>query len=144
MTGVSFSSPISSGLGLRAALSSSTSSSVGVAAAMASAATTSTLLPPPTPDSAGSLRALEGLLTEFFAPRTTNERKREIEALLNDFGGQKDSWKQGFYFLTNTDNEYVMMYSMSVIENVINKRWQGKGFIRCVIDCLRARETVRV
>ena len=83
-------------------------------------------VPPPTPDSAASLQALDGLLTEFFAPSTRNERKREIEALLNDFGAQKDSWKLGFYFLANTTNEYVMMYSMTVIENVINKRWQGK------------------
>ena len=101
--------------------SSSSSSSI---AAMASSSSSS--VAPPTPDAAASLQALDGLLTEFFSPTTSNQRKREIEALLNDFGSQKDSWKLGFYFLANTPNEYVMMYSMTVIEEVINKRWQGK------------------
>ena len=91
-------------------------------------ASSSSSMPSSTPDAAASLQALEALLTEFFAPSTRNERKREIEALLNDFGAQRDSWKQGFYFLANTNNEYVMMYSMTVIENVINKRWQGESF----------------
>ena len=82
-------------------------------------------VPPPTPDSAATLQALDALLNEFFSPSTRNERKREIETLLNDFGAQKDSWRMGFYFLANSTNEYVMMYSMTVVENVINKRWQG-------------------
>ena len=97
-------------------------------AGVAFMASSSSSMPSSTPDAAASLQALEALLTEFFAPSTRNERKREIEALLNDFGAQRDSWKQGFYFLANTNNEYVMMYSMTVIENVINKRWQGESF----------------
>merc|ERR1712142_1290070 len=48
-------------------------------------------VPPPTPDSATTLQALDALLNEFFSPSTRNERKREIETLLNDFGAQKDS-----------------------------------------------------
>ena len=86
-------------------------------------------VPPPTPDSAATLQALDALLNEFFAPSTRNERKREIETLLNDFGAQKESWRMGFYFLANSTNEYVMMYSMTVIENVVNKRWQGNSLL---------------
>ncbi|XP_005990741.1 exportin-6 isoform X2 [Latimeria chalumnae] len=72
-----------------------------------------------------SLRALESLMTEFFHNCTTNERKREIEELLNNFAQQIGAWRYCFYFLSNTRNEYVMMYSLTVFENLINKMWLG-------------------
>ncbi|XP_072337474.1 exportin-6 isoform X2 [Scyliorhinus torazame] len=63
-----------------------------------------------------SLRALESLMTEFFHSCTTNERKREIEELLNNFAQQIGAWQHCIYFLSNTRNEYVMMYSLTVFE----------------------------
>lgn len=72
-----------------------------------------------------SLRALENIMTEFFHNSTTNERKREIEELLNNFAQQTGAWRHCFYFLSNTRNEYVMMYSLTVFENLINKLWLG-------------------
>ncbi|XP_067912796.1 exportin-6 isoform X2 [Heterodontus francisci] len=72
-----------------------------------------------------SLRALESLMTEFFHSCTTNERKREIEELLNNFAQQIGAWQHCIYFLSNTHNEYVMMYSLTVFENLINKMWLG-------------------
>ncbi|XP_066546307.1 exportin-6 [Amia ocellicauda] len=72
-----------------------------------------------------SLRALESLMTEFFHSCTTNERKREIEELLNNFAQQIGAWRYCLYFLSNTGNEYVMMYSLTVFENLINKMWMG-------------------
>uniref|UniRef100_A0A8D0CE85 Exportin 6 n=1 Tax=Scleropages formosus TaxID=113540 RepID=A0A8D0CE85_SCLFO len=72
-----------------------------------------------------SLRALETLMTEFFHCCTTNERKREIEELLNNFAQQIGAWRYCLYFLSNTRNEYVMMYSLTVFENLVNKMWLG-------------------
>ncbi|XP_023654269.1 exportin-6 [Paramormyrops kingsleyae] len=72
-----------------------------------------------------SLRALESLMTEFFHCCTTNERKREIEELLNNFAQQIGAWRYCLYFLSNTRNEYVMMYSLTVFENLVNKMWLG-------------------
>lgn len=72
-----------------------------------------------------SLRVLEGLMTEFFDVRTTNDKKRHIEELLNNFSREKDAWKHCLYFLSSTQNEYVMMYCMTVLENLINKQWVG-------------------
>ncbi|XP_039630532.1 exportin-6 isoform X1 [Polypterus senegalus] len=72
-----------------------------------------------------SLRALESLMTEFFHSCTTNQRKREIEELLNNFAQQIGAWRFCLYFLSNTHNEYVMMYSLTVFENLINKMWMG-------------------
>ncbi|KAK6169003.1 hypothetical protein SNE40_020137 [Patella caerulea] len=72
-----------------------------------------------------SLRALEALMTEFFDGRTSNERKREIEALLNNFGQTKESWKHCLYFMSNTQNEYVIMFCLSLLENAINRQWLG-------------------
>ncbi|KAK1799222.1 hypothetical protein P4O66_007479, partial [Electrophorus voltai] len=72
-----------------------------------------------------SLRILESLMTEFFHSCTTNDRKREIEELLNSFAGQPGSWRHCLYFLSNSRNEYVMMYSLTVFENLVNKMWVG-------------------
>uniref|UniRef100_A0A667Y4X8 Exportin 6 n=1 Tax=Myripristis murdjan TaxID=586833 RepID=A0A667Y4X8_9TELE len=64
-------------------------------------------------------------MTEFFHSCTTNERKREIEELLNNFAQQTGAWRHCLFFLSNTRNEYVMMYSLTVFENLVNKMWLG-------------------
>uniref|UniRef100_A0AAR2KIS4 Importin N-terminal domain-containing protein n=1 Tax=Pygocentrus nattereri TaxID=42514 RepID=A0AAR2KIS4_PYGNA len=45
--------------------------------------------------------------------------------LLNSFAGQPGSWRHCLYFLSNSRNEYVMMYSLTVFENLVNKMWVG-------------------
>ncbi|KAI8501262.1 Exportin-6 [Branchiostoma belcheri] len=72
-----------------------------------------------------SLRALEGLMNEFFNGCTSNERKREIEQQLGAFGQQSGAWRHCFYFMSQTQNEYVMMYCLTVLENIVNKLWMG-------------------
>ncbi|XP_006823726.1 exportin-6-like [Saccoglossus kowalevskii] len=72
-----------------------------------------------------NLRSLEALMSEFFASSTTNERKRQIEELLNNFSAQSGAWRHCFFFLSHTCNEYVMMYCLTVFENVINRTWIG-------------------
>lgn len=64
-------------------------------------------------------------MNEFFDGRTTNDRKREIETLLDNFCQTQDAWRHSLYFLANTHNEYVMMFCMTATENMINKQWLG-------------------
>lgn len=69
------------------------------------------------------LRALTALLAEFFGSGASNERKREIETLLSNFGRQESSWKQCLYFLNHSSDQYVMMFSLNALEEVVGKRW---------------------
>lgn len=72
-----------------------------------------------------TLSSLDNLLTEFFGPSSSNERKRQIEELLNNFALQDGSWKQCMYFLSHSSNQYVLMYAFSIFENLVNQRWHG-------------------
>eukprot|EP00111_Clytia_hemisphaerica_P021343 TCONS_00062828-protein len=72
-----------------------------------------------------TLKGLNDLLDEFFGPTSNNDRKRQIEELLNNFGLQDGAWRQCIYFLTKSSNQYVQMYSFSIFENLINQRWHG-------------------
>lgn len=48
------------------------------------------------------------LLTEFFFFFS--------EELLNNFSQTQDSWKHCLFFMANTQNEYVMMFCLTVLE----------------------------
>ncbi|XP_045213258.2 exportin-6-like [Mercenaria mercenaria] len=74
---------------------------------------------------AASLQSLEHLMSEFFNAVTSNDRKRQIEEILNQFSQTRDCWKQCLFFLSNSQNEYVMMYCLTVLENLITKQWVG-------------------
>ncbi|CAH3162738.1 unnamed protein product [Porites lobata] len=74
---------------------------------------------------AASLHALELLMNEFFDASTNNHRKREIEQVLQNFSQQSGAWHHCVYFLNNCSNQYVLMYAISVFENLINKQWIG-------------------
>lgn len=85
-----------------------------------------------------SLRALEALMSEFFDGRTMNSRIREIEELLNNFSKEKDAWRHCLHFLSATSNEYVMMFCMTVLDNLINKQW----VVMVGMDRLEIRSTL--
>ncbi|VVC91234.1 unnamed protein product [Leptidea sinapis] len=70
-----------------------------------------------------ALASLTMVMTEFFAPSTDNSRKREIECMLENFSSNHESWKHCLLFLPKTQNEYVMMYLLNTLENIINKKW---------------------
>lgn len=71
-----------------------------------------------------SRRLLESHLNEFFAPTTSNDRKRQIEVVLENFSKQNGSWKQALYFLSHSSsNQFVTMFCLSVIENTIKCKW---------------------
>lgn len=55
-------------------------------------------------------------MNEFFAPATSNERKREIEGVLHNFSSQRGAWKHCLNFMSHSTNEYVCMYSLTTIE----------------------------
>ncbi|WAQ95777.1 XPO6-like protein, partial [Mya arenaria] len=85
-------------------------------------------------EDATSLHSLETLMSEFFSTAASNERKRQIEELLNKFSQTRDCWKQCLFFLSNTNNEFVMMYILTVLENLINRQWLGfTGDEKCEI-----------
>ncbi|EDO42656.1 predicted protein [Nematostella vectensis] len=72
-----------------------------------------------------SLHSLEALMDEFFCGNADNNRKREIEHVLHNFGQQSGAWHHCVYFLSNSQNHYVLMYAISIFENLINKQWIG-------------------
>lgn len=65
---------------------------------------------------AAALQNLEHLMTEFFSPETTNERKRTIEQSFQEFAGQINSWRPCLHFLSSTNNHYVSMFALSTLE----------------------------
>jgi len=69
--------------------------------------------------------ALENLVNEFFHINTSNNRKQEIEQILNAFQDQKNSWSQCLKFLLSTGSQFTKMYCLSVLENTVNKKWFG-------------------
>ncbi|KAM3965111.1 LOW QUALITY PROTEIN: exportin ellipsoid body open [Aphomia sociella] len=69
-----------------------------------------------------ALASLEVLMSEF-APSTTNYRKREIESMLENFSNRRDSWKHCLIFLQKSQNQYVLMFTLTTLENIINRQW---------------------
>ncbi|KAK9883135.1 hypothetical protein WA026_001329 [Henosepilachna vigintioctopunctata] len=76
-------------------------------------------------DENGSLVTLEQLMEEFFNQSTSNFRKHEIEQQLNAFKSSPHSWKLCLYFITHTSSQYVVMFSLSMLETVIKQHWQN-------------------
>jgi hypothetical protein len=69
------------------------------------------------------LCGVEGLLDELFSQLSSNERKREIEQALGQFQQQSESWRYCLYFLKQSNNHYVLMFSLNVLEDLVNKMW---------------------
>ncbi|XP_068633751.1 exportin-6 isoform X2 [Battus philenor] len=63
------------------------------------------------------------LMSEFFASSTNNFRKREIEGMLENFSNGRGSWKHCLVFLQKSQNQYVLMFILTTLENIINKLW---------------------
>ncbi|XP_075977666.1 exportin ellipsoid body open [Anticarsia gemmatalis] len=70
-----------------------------------------------------ALASLDMLMSEFFAPTTSNYRKREIEGMLENFSSSSDSWKHCLLFLQKSQNQYVLMFTLTTLENIINRQW---------------------
>ncbi|OQR76792.1 exportin-6-B-like [Tropilaelaps mercedesae] len=74
-------------------------------------------------DPASILSALEALLEEFFSPSCTNERKRVIEEQLSNFSRQSDACQLCVAFLHQTQNGYVLMFCVNLVEGVVQRSW---------------------
>ncbi|CAH0715485.1 unnamed protein product, partial [Brenthis ino] len=70
-----------------------------------------------------ALASLEMLMSEFFAPTTNNFRKREIENMLENFSNTRDSWKHCLLFLQKSENQYVLIVTLTTLEKIINRQW---------------------
>ncbi|CAG9786787.1 unnamed protein product [Diatraea saccharalis] len=70
-----------------------------------------------------ALASLDMLMSEFFASATSNYRKREIENMLENFSNRQDSWKHCLLFLQKSQNQYVLMFTLTTLENIINRQW---------------------
>lgn len=66
-----------------------------------------------------ALASLDVLMSEFFAPATSNFRKREIESMLENFSNRSDSWKHCLLFLQKSQNQYVLMFTLTTLEVMI-------------------------
>ena len=73
------------------------------------------------------LKHVEQFLDEFYDSRCGNERKHEIESQLKIFSNQYNSCDIFVNFLTNSTNQYVLLYSLSVLE-VINMLTNSKKY----------------
>ncbi|XP_020297915.1 exportin-6-B [Pseudomyrmex gracilis] len=98
-------------------------------------------------DDVVALQNLEQLMTEFFSPETTNERKRTIERSFQEFSAQIDSWKPCLHFLSSTNNHYVSMFALSTLETTIGRRWpilpwEDKALIRSTLYTLSLERDV--
>lgn len=78
------------------------------------------------------LTELETLLTEFYTGTSNNERKLEIGTcsalfashthflavgkILENFAQQMGVWKYSLQFIEKTNNEFVIMYCLNVLE----------------------------
>jgi hypothetical protein len=62
-------------------------------------------------------------MNEFFSPMTDNNRKREIEQMLANFSSVETAWRDCIYFMDNSRNDYVAMFCLTTLEQVIQKRW---------------------
>jgi hypothetical protein len=65
-----------------------------------------------------NLQGLENLLSEFFSPAASNERKREIEKILENFQQEEAAWRECLFFLNKSANPYVCMFSLTSLEKV--------------------------
>ena len=66
--------------------------------------------------SADLLAQLEQVMTEFFAPTTSNERKHQIETQLNTVWTQPDAWTHVLYCIRHTSNNYSFMSCITALE----------------------------
>ena len=85
---------------------------------------------------------LETLLDEFFSGESTNQRKFEIEQMLGTFSHQTNAWQLCSYFLTQSQNTHVLMFSLNVYERLSNSMWPGKHSILSLMWKPRERQTL--
>lgn len=70
------------------------------------------------------------VVTHYFLP-VIMSTSFFAEELLNNFAQQSGAWRHCLFFLSNTRNEYVMMYSLTVFEvSSVGRKW-NHVYLRC-------------
>jgi len=64
------------------------------------------------------------LLQQFFTLDPNNPKRTEIDSYLSNYRKQKDSYEHVKYYLTHSTNEHVIWFSVSILEDKVNKSWE--------------------
>ena len=81
------------------------------------------------------LSTVEGLLTEFFLPQTTNKRKQDIEEILNNFKREEEMWKYCLMFIEKSNNIHVSMYALTTLQ--VSKTKKLKNIFTDTLWCFK-------
>ncbi|EGC34136.1 hypothetical protein DICPUDRAFT_48539 [Dictyostelium purpureum] len=69
-------------------------------------------------------KELQRLLEQFYQGGDSPKHK-EIDTVLNNYKAQSDSYEHVKYYLTHCDNQFIIWFSLSVIEDKVNKSWNN-------------------
>jgi len=72
-----------------------------------------------------SLRTLEWYVKELYSGNSNNEQMQKIHKSLESFSCQKGAWRNSLYFLNQTSHDQTAMFSLTVLEGLITKGWNG-------------------
>eukprot|EP00047_Mylnosiga_fluctuans_P021260 m.102500 g.102500 ORF g.102500 m.102500 type:complete len:979 (+) comp8827_c0_seq2:75-3011(+) len=74
-------------------------------------------------DSAGQLAQLQQLLQEYYSPLSDNQRKKDIESVLQQFKAQPGVWRQAAALIELSTDQATLWYLCSVLEGVVTRAW---------------------
>jgi hypothetical protein len=67
---------------------------------------------------------LEALLNEFVVT-TDNQRKKQIESVLEGLKNSPEAWKQALMMLNQSNNPYILFFACSVLEETLRSKWSS-------------------
>lgn len=70
-----------------------------------------------------ALTDLQNVLTEFYAQSSSPERLSQLQQYLIHFEQEPSSWKLAIQFLSSSNDQYVCMFSLGVLDTTIRRRW---------------------
>ncbi|VVC36178.1 Hypothetical protein CINCED_3A020396 [Cinara cedri] len=72
---------------------------------------------------ANEMTNYEMMLNEFYNPNSSNTVKLYMQEEFDKFGERDKCWVQCCYNLENSKNQYLLMFSLNILEMLINKKW---------------------
>uniref|UniRef100_A0A2S2PW53 Exportin-6 n=1 Tax=Schizaphis graminum TaxID=13262 RepID=A0A2S2PW53_SCHGA len=81
------------------------------------------------------MKNYEMMLTEFYDANSSNAVKLCMQEEFDKFGERDKCWVQCCYNLENSKNQYLLMFSLNIMEMIINKKWEKMTF--------KSQETLR-
>ncbi|VEL10381.1 unnamed protein product [Protopolystoma xenopodis] len=70
-----------------------------------------------------SLEGLTNILCELYSGQSNGERLKSLQNVLVEFELQPNACGVALYYLAKTQNQYVFMYCLGVIEKTVLKKW---------------------